>query len=379
MSITSESKIGVMSVMHEGRPPFGMQTYFFEDMIQSVPDMENGIFFFSPLDWERGVDEVVGYKYVSTKWVKMTCTIPAIVYDRSFSSDAIQKQKIEKCRQYLRESNRLILNPLALVEVLNDKPAFHRFMMDHWVTTLNTYPFDFLMEDRFIGLLDDSRYYIKPSFGSKGAGIYVIEKENGDFILFDNLGEEVRFAKFSLLVDHLRDTIEDVAGYMIQKEAKIVWYENAPWDIRVLVQNYGESYKVTGKAVRLGQKHSMTSNLNSGGNALPFHELDAFYQREYGITSDALNEQIDRLCLDCSEKLKERFGDFCEIGFDVLMTKDKGPIILEGNAKPSRWVFVKIADYLEAQNRDNQYFVDRRRETVRVPMLYASYVLRSAI
>ena len=90
---------------------------------------------------------------------------------------------------------------------------------------------------------------------------------------------------------------------------------------------------------------------------------------------DELITSIDTLCLQCSDVLKQEYGDFCEIGYDVLLTKDKGPVILEGNAKPSRWVFVKMADYLEELGKDNSYYLKRRQETVSAPMIYADYLV----
>ena len=120
----------------------------------------------------------------------------------------------------------------------------------------------------------------------------------------------------------------------------------------------------------------MTSNLNAGGSALPFAEMDEFFSEAYDRNAQSLEDEIDALCLHCAEVLKKEFGDFCEIGFDVLITKDLGPIIIEGNAKPSRWVFVKIADYLKEKGEDNSYYIDRRNETVSVPMKYAKYILK---
>jgi len=151
--------------------------------------------------------------------------------------------------------------------------------------------------------------------------------------------------------------------------------EDAPFDIRVLVQNYGCEYKVTGSAVRIGQKKSMTSNLNSGGSALPIAEMSSFFEEKYSTKIDVLQYEIEKLCLDCTKILSNQYGAFCEIGFDILITKEKGPIIIEANAKPSRWVFVKIADYLDKLGKDNSYYINCRKETVSVPMKYASYLI----
>ena len=50
------------------------------------------------------------------------------------------------------------------------------------------------------------------------------------------------------------------------------------------------------------------------------------------------------------------YGSFIEIGYDILFTKNKGPVIIEGNAKPSRWIFNVISDYLISQNQSPNYY-----------------------
>jgi glutathione synthase/RimK-type ligase-like ATP-grasp enzyme len=372
--LQKESRIGVMSVVHEGRKPFGMQTYFFEDMVKSILDLQEYIFFFSPLDWDSKSNFVYGYKFIDSEWQESQEIIPNIIYDRSFSSDNHQKTRIDICRQYLRESHKTILNPFELAGLLNDKIDFHSFLIKNDIPSLQTYPFDAIKDANFFDSMESSRVYVKPTFGSKGKGIFVVEKNRDTFTLYDNLGKSLHFNTFNaLLGDLMIEVLPE--KYFIQEEAKIALFEDAPFDIRVLVQNYGNEYKVTGSAVRIGQKKSMTSNLNSGGRALPIGEMALFFEEKYNTQFDILQSDINKLCLDCTEILRNQFGEFCEIGFDILITKDKGPIIIEANAKPSRWVFVKIADYLDGLGKDGTYYHDRRKESVCVPMKYASYLI----
>lgn len=371
-----QSPIGVMSVVHQGRKPFGMQTYYFEDMVKSVPHLQNEIFFFSPLQWESGTNSISGYKFIEQNWVDVKERIPDIIYDRSFSSSDDQKVKIEECRQFLSESGRKILNPFELANLLNNKVKFHSFLLRSGIPTLKTYPFEMLRNEDLFDDLGGTQWYIKPTFGSKGQGIYVIEKKDDRYTLYDGLGRSNIFTNYKALIKELKTMVGDV-DYFIQEAANTAYYDYSPFDIRVLVQNYGDRYEVTGKAVRIGQKSSKTSNLNSGGNAIPFHEMDSFFKSNYSIDAQTLQRDIENLCLNCVERIRHSIGDFCEIGFDILITKDKGPIIIEGNAKPSRWVFMKIADYLENKGLDNSLYLKKRKETVSVPMKYASYLLRT--
>lgn len=374
-TLLPKNQIGVMSVEHEGKKPFGMQTYFFEDMVKSVSQLQEDIFFFSPLDWEIEKNQIRGYKYVEDTWVVVQGMIPDIIYDRAFSSDESQKLKIEACRNFLNDSKKKILNPFKLAHLLNDKVGFHAFLLKYDIPTLNTNDIKVLEDESFFKHLNGKKVYIKPTFGSKGQGIFVAEREMSQYKLFDSLGNQKILESHEIFVEEL-DKLTNGEPYFVQEEAQTVMYNDSPFDVRVLVQNYGDRYEVTGKAVRIGQKSSMTSNLNSGGAALPFEALDEFFRSEYQIDAKALEKEIETLCLLCTRTLKQTFGDFCEIGFDVLVSKDHGPIIIEGNAKPSRWVFVKIADFLESNGKDNTYYLGRRKETVSVPMKYASYLLQ---
>ena len=373
-----DNRIGIMSVVHEGRKPFGMQTYFFEDMVKSVPELEKDLFFFSPMECEDGKVIIKGYRFINHKWTDSIGTIPNIIYDRAFSKNEYQKTHIDEVRQALKNANKIILNPFGLADLLNNKIEFHKFLSKHNISTLGTYPGDLIKDEYIFDKIGISKIYLKPTFGSKGEGIFVIEKRKKDYLLFDNLGKKEAFIDYSILIETLLAEIDFLDNYFIQEEAKMHLFEGSPFDIRVLVQNFGNEYRVTGEAARIGQKHSITSNLNSGGNALPIEELSDFLDKNYMYSVEELRLNIEKLCLECSEVLRKEIGEFCEIGFDILITRDRGPIIIEGNAKPSRWVFVKIADYLKGIGKDNSYYLDRRKETVSVPIIYAVHLLNEA-
>ena len=373
MKNNNMGQIGIMSVAHEGRPPFGKQTYFFEDMVKYCGLNPERLFFFSPVEWNLEDELVCGYTFLNGKWKEIKREIPVILYDRAFSSDNDQKLHLEECRKVLLSSGHHFMNSLELTALLNNKHVFHDFLGRNGIPTILANPFK-VMEDRhFLNSLNLQKIYIKPIFGSKGEGIYVIKKDSDGYLLFDDKGNVTPVRDYTLLIDILKGRIK-TEDYFVQPAAEIEQIHDAPFDIRVLVQNYGDRYEVTGKAVRIGKKNSMTSNLNAGGGAIPISELKDFFIQNYDTTITDLESQIDKLCLECSEVLRNEYGEFCEIGFDVLITKDKGPIILEGNAKPSRWVFVKMADYLESQGKDNAYYLGRRKETVSVPMIYANYL-----
>ncbi|MDF1695440.1 MAG: YheC/YheD family protein [Saprospiraceae bacterium] len=368
-----------MSVVHEGRPPFGMQTYFFEDMVKSMKKWEKNLFFFSPLTWSEGNPMIPGFQFINGVWVQANSTIPNLIYDRAFSSSVKQKHALNAFRNHLAITDKTLLNPFALANLLNDKVKFHSFLQEKSIATIGTYPYSCIKDPLFLDSIHTSQLYIKPTFGSKGKGIYRLDEKSDSLTLYDNLGKPREFSTYDEVLDYLDTIIVDKEGYFVQKAVQTALIDGAPFDIRVLVQNYGDKYEVTGKAVRIGKSASMTSNLNSGGSAMPLSELKDFFEIEYGYKIQRLDEQIEQLVLESTHFLEKEFGAFCEIGFDILISKKTGPLIIEGNAKPSRWVFVKIADYLSSIGKDNQYFLERRKETVSVPVKYGLFLHNNSL
>ncbi len=372
-----KSELGVMALENEEYFPFGKQVFFFEDMMDSFKGRKFDVFFFSPLEWQKGRSKLGGYKLIGKEWVKVKEQIPDIIYDRAFSKDNFQKSHIGNCRDFLAKSKRTILNPFGLVSILNNKVKFHQFLMDKNIPTLECYDFSVLENPSFFDSTPINRFYVKPTFGSKGEGIFVIEKQREQYILYDNIGKGKTYKSYTWLLKKLKSLIDTPDRYFVQLEAQINRYKDSPFDIRVLVQNYGDDYKVTGLGARIGIKKSMTSNLNAGGLALPLSDLESFFNKKYGTSVKVEENKIKKICIDCCKALKKEYGEFLEIGFDILCTRDKGPIIIEGNSKPSRWIFNVIADHLISLNESADYYKSLRKETVKVPLVFTDFLLKS--
>ncbi|MFK8101022.1 MAG: YheC/YheD family protein [Saprospiraceae bacterium] len=375
--MSKKIRLGVLSVENEAYFPYGKQIFFYEDMLRAYPAAPFEVFFFSPLDWKDGPQTVKGYQFKSGQWQAVTAEIPRLLYDRAFSKDAAEKLQLEKCRAKLLQAQHHFLNPLALVDLLNNKVDFHQFLQNQGIPTLAAYEFAHLPNQSVFETLATPRIYLKPTFGSKGEGIFVLEKTQDQYLIFDHLGEKTTYTSYTKFWKQVTQLIDHPSRYFVQAEAQIVRYQDAPFDVRVVVQNRCGTYKITGLGARIGQQHSMTSNLNAGGAALPLDELAAFFQAAYGTDAATQRERMEQICLQCSQRIAAQYGEFLEIGFDILCTRDQGPIIIEGNAKPSRWIFNVISDYLIAKGESGQQYTDLREASVRVPMEYAAYLLET--
>lgn len=373
----NKSDLGIAVVEDKQIYPFGKQSFFFEDMINACSSTEISVFFFSPLNWSHEQVEISGFVFEKGKWKNSVQTLPDLIYDRSFSSNNTEKEHIEDFKKYSFALGIKFLNPLPLANLLQDKVGFHKFIGNANIPTLDYIPSKILYQKEFYINHIGDRYYIKPIFGSKGEGIFVIELLKNKIILFDNNGKSIVFHEIQNFIDSIGGLI-DFDKYFVQEEANIIKFNNSPFDIRVIVQNYGDCYKVTGMGVRLGKESSTTSNLNSGGSALPIEYLDNFYSEKYNKNIFEEKEKIINICLDATNILREEYGDFVEIAYDILLTVNNGPVILEGNSKPSRWIFNLMASYVKSKGLDDTYYKGLRTETVKVPIIYSHYLMETA-
>src|SRR5439155_24309172 len=109
---------------------------------------------------------------------------PKIVYDRAFAKTIEAKQKIDEFRNYLKTEQIPVLNPVDYADLLSHKIEFHKFLIDKGHPTLEALPVDYLLTNEFQNEIEQRKtYYLKPTFGTGGLGISIIEKEHNFFTL----------------------------------------------------------------------------------------------------------------------------------------------------------------------------------------------------
>jgi len=74
--------------------------------------------------------------------------------------------------------------------------------------------------------------------------------------------------------------------------------------------------------------------------------------------------------MDCTHKLHEAFGSFLELGFDTMLTREQGPVVLEANSKPGRIIFSKLADAYPAASEEYAKYKLVKREAARRPAMF---------
>jgi len=329
------------------------------------------IFIFSPNGWKSNSPAIKAYTYENATWKCISNKkIPQLIYDRFTAKAAGENQAYTRLVMYLTKNKFTFCNPLPMANLMRNKLQFHQFLVENDIPTLH----GFSIEDATNPLIDkwfeyNDTIYIKPIEGSGGKGISLIINQNSNYYLKTSSGTN-KIEKDKLMAI-LHKTFES-NSYFIQPKARTRNYKGAPYDIRVLIQNDGnDNYLVTGMAVRLGQINSWVSNLDAGGRGVALDELQNHFIDDFGLTTDQLKDKIESICKACSNALVQYSGRYAEIALDILLTDDYGPLIIEGNSKPARWIFNSIACNYDPETPEYKKFKALRKKTVIFPLKFA--------
>lgn len=372
MALDTTRILGIMAVLQKTEAnPFGRQTQYFEDMVRYYKRPHIRLIFFSPYAWKTDYGKLEGLIYENGLWHKEIISKPTLVYDRTFSRDAQEKDWLATFRSSLKDQGVTLFNPIEIQELSTNKQVCTQWQASHGFTVLETTPLTDLLSNPSQAT---GNWYLKPKTGSRGIGVMKLQHKQGQYRLSFDQNSHKEFYSVETLTDYLKASIS-ISDYIAQEEAQSYNFRERPYDLRLMVQQVDGQFTVTGEAIRLGKIGSIVSNLSSGGSAIAIDE----FQKEMDNSIPAnIPEEIDKARKECvafANRLMEEYGRFAELGFDVLLTRDKGPVILEVNAKPSRWVFVQVADHEERKGNDPAPFLEIRKQTVLNPLAYAESVL----
>lgn len=364
-------EFGIIARIEDDPKPFGKQTFFFKDMITMGEHLPIKVYVFSPLDWIKGKSQIKAYEYVNNIWQNKKIEIPNIIYDRFTAKAEGEEEQYSKFIRYLETNEYNFSIPNDLIDLLKDKLKFHRFLENNHIPTLSGIRLSEMDKEHLFSLFEyNDTIYIKPVRGSGGQGISILELIENKFLLKSS-NESIEFPASEILSKLKSIFPPDL--FFIQSKAHTIDYNNSPYDIRVLIQNDGKkNYHVNGMAVRLGQKNSWVSNLNAGGKGIALETMDKFFRKSFKKSSKDITNEITNLCMKCCSQLCSIYGDFAEIAFDILMTKDLGPIIIEGNSKPARWIFNSIADSYNSETEEYKLYKNLRYKTVIFPLVFGT-------
>ncbi|WP_433943876.1 YheC/YheD family protein [Paenibacillus sp. SN-8-1] len=307
-----------------------------------------------------------GYQYTRGKWINVSFPVPDIIYDRVSYRDPRQLQLTRQKLAHITEAGhqfqylarglsgkwnvyqslkrrKIFLPYLPKTAKYKDSRQLARWLHQH-----------------------DNEVFLKPHSGTHGKMTLHIRLVNED----QHLMLTGRDRNNALFQKHFHEWETGAAwvdrfigerAFIIQPYLQLTDSDGRPFDVRVLMQkNESGRWSLTGMAVRLGEKDSVTSNLHGGGTAV---EAGRFLTLEFGESAaEMIFGTIRRLSAEIPEYLESCFGRLAELGIDFGIDRKGRVWIIEVNSKPGRSAFFQIGDQMSA------------RKSVENPVMYARYL-----
>ncbi len=352
--------VGVMADFYnEPKRPFGGQTYFIRQLLNSGKQMGQICFAFSPysVDLIKGV--IIGYTHGKNGWVKGAFPIPDVIYprDRSYSRSKLQMRK------RLEGLGVSLLNP-----TLVGKWETHKILSQN--KQLRSY----LPETRLLKSFNEvgqmltlhRGVYLKPVAGSQGRNIIKVTKKRASGVYEYQYMLNNRMIRGSVSnTVNLQKSLKRIMGnrsYIVQKQINLLKYEDNIIDVRILVQKDNTGvWDVTGMACRVGSNGSITSNISSGGSGRKIEEILMHNIPQAELRKKIMND-IHFISIEATKTLEKSIGQSGEMGIDLGIDEDGKVWFIEANIRPARQVFNLIGE------------TDTRLLSVERPMLYARYL-----
>ncbi|GAA0376372.1 YheC/YheD family protein [Bacillus horti] len=318
-------------------PPFIEQSYFKN---LSIYGEKTGVTVtvFSPLFMDWKAKKVQGYRYNQKKkiWEKGDYPVPHILYDRIAYSNRSQIRMHHAAITRLVQNRNISLLGRGLpgkwnvYNMVKDIPEIKSFLPE---TIL--YQPDLNWEAK---LQEHTSIFFKPASGSNGKGVFRVWTVNQQVLIQGRNKANKVFQRTFPSVKKANEWIKSFMSsrsYIIQPYLQLDSTEGHPFDLRILLQKdeHGQ-WRETGRAARIGQKFTLTSNIKGGGTAL---EANYLLNQFFAPTQvKQINQDISTILKHVPKNLEERHGQLIELGVDLGVDRSGHVWILEVNSKPGR-------------------------------------------
>lgn len=323
------------------------------------------VFVFSPRQVDFDTRSTIGYEYRDGAWQTRTFPLPPLIYDRCFMGPAYRNYKpfIEKLQNdpTIRFMGRGLSGKWEVYKMLESLPEVSKWLPETKPLSIN---------DLLERLTTNQAVIIKPMSGTHGYGVVRFVKRTKGYEATGRARRtNVPFQRtFKTLASLKQFVLSFTAGlkFIIQPYLSLSTRNGVPFDVRVLVQKNGlGEWQTTGKAVRLGNKASITSNLHGGGHAVP---LTNFLTANFTPAQKAeIETEINALVSVLPPALENHHGSLFELGIDIGVDQKGRVWLIEVNSRPGRAVFRMIAD------------TNARIRSVTQPISYANYLMKERV
>jgi hypothetical protein len=293
---------------------------------------------YSPADIKEESHLVHGliYNPKTKTWSRKSTRLPDIVYDR-FSN--MTPDIFSKYAAYRKQSRLVYLN-----NRFAHKWNAHRFLLRHPELAAHLPETSLVQRGVLTRMIQKSTtLYVKPVNGSGGKGILRIRRHQGTLKMVgrDRKGCIIRNTIRSLPSAErylLLWCQQQRQNFILQQGLDLSLFPDTICDSRILVQkNEQEIWEVTGMVGKRSPDAFVTSNLQSGGQAILLEEM--LHQCFSSEEVTRIIHEMEYISLLIPRYIESKFGNFIEFGID-LGIDTKGRIwIIEVNTKPNRELF----------------------------------------
>lgn len=286
------------------------------------------------IDFQRM--RATGFLWDGRSWTRHILPLPDTIYDQVIS----RKLEFQKQHQQARRRLSELYGPRIFNDGFFDKWQIHQWLSQDPATRTRT-----PATQRATSLQGMAQFmekhpvtFFKPIHGSLGLGIIRVQRlASGYQYAMKRARGDPRTGHGSTSLEVARALRRVVLGrpYVMQQGIEVALYRTRPFDVRILLQRDGTGeWKRTKAFVRVAKAGDFTSNLRSGGEALP---MDTVFREVFPGASQArrVRRSILRLARDVAETMERQSGKrFGELGVDLGVDQHGNAWVIEVNSKP---------------------------------------------
>jgi hypothetical protein len=344
MTASAMGLLGIMTGRRNGNVPIA-EPEFCSQLCRAAPRYNLKVLVFHPDGVAADGTSITGYTWKDGSWQDTISPPPDIVYNRYFYESSNKRKEASTALAFLHRSlpwSRGLPDKWGVYEILKrDRRAAK--LLPETLLYSGTRNLSTMLAEREYGV------FLKPKSGSHGKRTIhaILQNRNsgGGLKLRGRDGENTPFQYVFRSQDEGLDWIHEFIGsrrYIIQPYLHLSNHEGQPFDVRVLMQKNGRgSWTLTGMAVRLGNRGSLTSNLHGGGTAV---SLLPFLLAEYGQSGKDIMHELASEAAYLPPILEAACGRLGELGLDFGIDSSGRIHLLEANSKPGRTVFRLTGD-----------------------------------
>lgn len=319
-TMKSTSQLAALQKLLEAAESMGVRAYLFR-----VEDVD-----FDNLS-------VRAYALTARGWRSVRAPLPDVIYDQLIS------RRRERSAEHAKL--RLKLSKLYGGRIFNDG-FFDKWQVHEWLSKEKRMLAHLPKTIRYTGnqaahefVKRHATVYMKPVHGSLGLGIVKVANQSDGTLTYEikRPNQAPVSGRSTTTEDMMKSFRKRLTGrpYVLQQGIPLATYDGRPFDIRILLQRDGSGeWKRTKAFARITKPGDITSNLSSGGEAMP---MTAVLERIFPNRDKRRNckAQVQRVSRWVAEAIEQNSGKtFGELGVDLGVDPTGHVWVIEVNSKP---------------------------------------------